>query len=229
METKKSLKADLEKGKTISLLMGLVVAMACLFVSFEWGTGDVKLLVSDRGDAGYEIEEILPVTRMETPPPPPPPPPASAADIIDIVDDTEDVANNANLTTEDVPNLAVPNYVPPSAPDEDEEEDENMEFILVEDMPEFPGGPTGLLNYINKAIRYPVIAQENGVQGRVVCSFIIDKTGKVVDAQVMRGIDPALDKEALRVVNTIPDWKPGRQRGKPVRVKYTVPITFRLQ
>ena len=82
---------------------------------------------------------------------------------------------------------------------------------------------------IAKSIKYPVIAQENGIQGRVVCTFVVNKDGSVVDAEVLRGVDPSLDKEALRVIGTMPKWKPGKQRGKPVRVKYTVPITFRLQ
>jgi protein TonB len=96
-------------------------------------------------------------------------------------------------------------------------------------MPQFPGGETELLRFVNKSIKYPVIAQENGIQGRIICSFVINRDGSVVDAEVVRGVDPSLDKEALRVINTMPNWSPGKQRGKPVRVKYTIPITFRLQ
>ena len=82
---------------------------------------------------------------------------------------------------------------------------------------------------VSKSIKYPVIAQENGIQGRVICAFVVNRDGSVVDAEVLRGVDPSLDKEALRVIGTMPKWTPGKQRGKPVRVKYTVPITFRLQ
>ena len=96
-------------------------------------------------------------------------------------------------------------------------------------MPEFPGGQAELMSYIAKSIKYPVVAQENGIQGRVTCTFVVNKDGTIVDAQVVRGIDPALDKEALRVINSMPKWKPGKQRGKPVRVKFTLPVTFRLQ
>ena len=85
------------------------------------------------------------------------------------------------------------------------------------------------MSYIAKSIKYPVVAQENGIQGRVTCTFVVNKDGTIVDAQVVRGIDPALDKEALRVINSMPKWKPGKQRGKPVRVKFTLPVTFRLQ
>ena len=86
-----------------------------------------------------------------------------------------------------------------------------------------------MLQYLAKSIKYPIIAQENGIQGRVSCAFVVNKDGSIVDAEVVRGVDPSLDKEALRVINSMPKWSPGKQRGKPVRVKYTVPVTFRLQ
>ena len=112
---------------------------------------------------------------------------------------------------------------------EEEEESSQQIFTVVETMPEFPGGQGALLQYLAKSIKYPVIAQENGIQGRVSCSFVVNKDGSIVDAEVIRGVDPSLDKEALRVIGTMPKWTPGKQRGKPVRVKYTVPVTFRLQ
>ena len=108
-------------------------------------------------------------------------------------------------------------------------EEEQQIFQVVEEMPEFPGGQGALLQFLAKSIKYPVIAQENGIQGRVTCSFVVNKDGSIVDAEVIRGVDPSLDKEAIRVINTMPKWSPGKQRGKPVRVKYTVPVTFRLQ
>lgn len=102
-------------------------------------------------------------------------------------------------------------------------------FVTVEDMPEFPGGQRNLMSFIGRNVKYPVVAQENGIQGRVVVQFVINKDGQVADATVVRGVDPSLDKEALRVINAMPDWKPGSQRGNPVNVKYTVPVQFRLQ
>lgn len=229
METKKSAKADLEKGKSISLLMGLVVAMAILFVSFEWGTRDIKLLANDR-DGGIEWVDETPITMPEQAPPPPPPPPQTVvADVLTIVDDNVNIDNVDIVTTEDTPNTAQPNtYVPPTDTN-DEEADASTIFVIVEDMPKFPGGETELLRFVNKSIKYPVIAQENGIQGRVICSFVVNRDGSVVDAEVLRGVDPSLDREAVRVINTMPNWEPGKQRGKPVRVKYTIPITFRLQ
>ena len=116
-----------------------------------------------------------------------------------------------------------------TAKDEKEEEAEAQVFFIVEEMPEFPGGEAALRAFIAKSINYPVIAQENGIQGKVYVTFVVDRDGGISDAKIARGVDPSLDKEALRVVNTLPKWKPGKQRGKPVRVSYTVPISFVLQ
>lgn len=102
-------------------------------------------------------------------------------------------------------------------------------FAIVEKMPQFPGGEKAINEFISKTLQYPVIAQENGIQGKVVCSFIINQDGSVTDAEVISGVDPSLDREALRIVNAMPKWTPGTQRGKAVRVKYTMPVTFTLQ
>ena len=102
-------------------------------------------------------------------------------------------------------------------------------FDVVEEMPSFPGGQGALMQYLASNIKYPVVAQENGVQGRVIVQFVVNSDGTIVDPVVVRGVDPYLDKEALRVISTMPKWKPGKQRGKAVRVKYTVPVMFRLQ
>ena len=111
-----------------------------------------------------------------------------------------------------------------------EEEEEEVIFMVVETMPEFPGGQQALFKYLGENVKYPVIAQENGIQGRVICQFVVNKDGSIVDVVVVRSSgEPSLDKEALRVINSMPKWKPGKQRGKPVRVKYTVPVNFRLQ
>ena len=102
-------------------------------------------------------------------------------------------------------------------------------FEVVEQMPSFPGGEKALLEYLGNNIKYPVVAQENGVQGRVVISFVVEKDGSITDVKVARSVDPSLDKEATRVVKSMPRWIPGRQNGSAVRVKYTVPVAFRLQ
>ncbi len=102
-------------------------------------------------------------------------------------------------------------------------------FTVVEQMPEFPGGNEELFKFINGNIRYPSIALESGIQGRVICEFVINAEGKVTNARVVRPVDPLLDAEALRVINSMPRWNPGKQRGKPVKVRYTLPVNFKLQ
>ncbi len=229
MEIKKSKKADLEGGKTTSLLMGIVIALAVLFVAFEWGTRDVMVVTSE-GVADIIAEEEIEITRPEDTPPPPPPPPAPiAVEELNIVEDDVELEQQEIISSEDSQHDAqVQTYVAPAVVEEEEESSQQI-FTVVEDMPQFPGGETELLKFISKSIKYPVIAQENGIQGRVICTFVVNRDGSVVDAEVVRGVDPSLDREALRVIGTMPKWTPGKQRGKPVRVKYTVPITFRLQ
>ena len=108
-------------------------------------------------------------------------------------------------------------------------EEETKVFDVVEQMPSFPGGPAALMQYLSSNIKYPVVAEENGVQGRVVCTFVVEKDGSITDVRVVKSVDPSLDKEAMRVVKSMPKWIPGKQNGSAVRVKYTVPVTFRLQ
>jgi protein TonB len=113
--------------------------------------------------------------------------------------------------------------------DEKPKEEETKVFEVVEQMPEFPGGAAALMKWLSDNIKYPSIAEENGIQGRVICTFVVERDGSVSDVQVARSIDPSLDKEAMRVLKKMPKWIPGRQNGAAVRVKYTVPVTFKLQ
>ena len=108
-------------------------------------------------------------------------------------------------------------------------EEETKVFDVVEQMPSFPGGPSALMQFLSSNIKYPVVAEENGVQGRVVCTFVVEKDGSITDVRVIKSVDPSLDKEAMRVVKSMPKWIPGKQNGSAVRVKYTLPVTFRLQ
>jgi len=108
-------------------------------------------------------------------------------------------------------------------------EEENKVFDVVEVMPSFPGGQGALMQWLSKNIKYPVVAEENGVQGRVVVTFVVEKDGSITDVKVVKSVDPSLDKEAARVVKSMPHWIPGKQNGSAVRVKYTVPVTFKLQ
>lgn len=231
MEVKKSPKADLEKTKGLGVLMGMVVGLAVLFVGFEWGTRDIQVATADEGVADIIAEEEIEITRQENTPPPPPPPPAPVVtEVLNVVDDDVELEQQEIVTSEDSQTEAQTQTFVAPVVEEEEEESAQQIFTVVEEMPDFPdGGLQGLLKFLAKNIKYPVIAQENGIQGRVVCAFVVNKDGSIVDIEVLRGVDPSLDKEAVRVLGTMPKWKPGKQRGKPVRVKYTVPVMFRLQ
>ena len=113
--------------------------------------------------------------------------------------------------------------------DEKPKEEETKVFDVVEQMPQFPGGPNALFEYLSKNIKYPVVAEENGIQGRVIVTFVVERDGSITDVKVAKSVDPSLDKEAMRVVKSMPHWIPGKQNGSAVRVKYTVPVTFKLQ
>lgn len=108
-------------------------------------------------------------------------------------------------------------------------EEENKVFDVVEQMPSYPGGMGALMQYLSSHIKYPVIAEENGIQGRVICTFVVERDGSITDVRIAKSVDPSLDKEAMRVVSSMPKWIPGKQNGSAVRVKYTLPVTFRLQ
>ncbi len=139
----------------------------------------------------------------------------------------EDKEGVKDRTVEAVRNdIAVAAPPPPPAP---KPEVANKVFDVVEEMPSFPGGQAALMQFLSSNIKYPVVAQENGVQGRVIVGFVVEKDGSITDVKVMRSVDPSLDREAQRVVKAMPKWKPGKQNGSAVRVKYTVPVVFRLQ
>ena len=220
MEVKKSPKADLEGRKSTWLLVGYVVVLAFMFVAFEWTQRDVKIDTSQAvADLVFE-EEIIPITETPEQQAPPPPEAPKVAELLEIVDDKAEIDETTTIINED--NAAPVQVV-------EEEPEEQTIFEVVENMPDFPGGQAALMQYLAKNIKYPTIAQENGTQGRVIVQFVVNRDGSIVDAKVVRSVDPYLDKEALRVINTMPKWKPGMQRGKPVRVKFTVPVMFRLQ
>ena len=228
MEIKKTPKADLENKKSTWLLVGYVIVLAFMFVAFEWTKRDFKIDTSQAiTDLVFE-EEIIPITEQPEQVAPPPPEAPSIAETLTIVDDDADVEETTIATSEETNQAVEIKYVPVAV--EEEEPEEQTIFEVVEQMPEFPnGGMAGLMQYLSKNIKYPTIAQENGTQGRVTVQFVVNRDGSIVDAKVLRGVDPYLDKEAIRVISSMPKWKPGMQRGKAVRVKYTVPVMFRLQ
>ena len=237
MEIKKSKKADLEKTRGTSMLIGYIVALAVMFAAFEWTTRDyVETEPVVYAAYAQMEEEIVPITQpIFTAAPPPPADAPQVAEILDIVENDEEIVEEkiaeSESTTEDIsgPVAQVTGPVATGPVVVEEASDEGEIFQVVEQMPEFPGGMQALMAYLSKNIKYPSVAQDNGIQGRVLVSFVVNKDGSIVDPEVIKSVDAALDKEAMRVIKAMPKWNPGKQRGKPVRVKYTVPVLFRLQ
>ncbi len=226
MQLKKSEKASLESSKVVFVLMGFVFVLSLCYAALEWTEREVtKYEVAD-SEFLFEEEVEIQQTSQETPPPPPPPQ-VQEVEVLNVVEDDKEV-ESIEVNTEDDKEVEVVIAAPVEAPVEEEEEE--VVFQVVEKMPEFPGGTQALFKYLSENVKYPVIAQENGIQGRVICQFVVNKDGSIVDVEVVRsGGDPSLDKEAVRVIKSMPKWNPGKQRGKAVRVKYTVPVNFKLQ
>jgi protein TonB len=205
--------------------MGLVMVLSLIYIGFEWTKSEVTIY--DVVDTNLLAEEEIEIvqTQQELPPPPPPPAP-EVVEVINVVEDNVKV-DNIVIETEDDKDKAVVINAPVAAPIVEEED--NVVFQVVETMPSFPGGDQALFKFLGDNVKYPVIAQENGIQGRVICQFVVNRDGSIVDVEVVRPVDPSLDKEAIRVIKSMPSWSPGKQRGKSVRVKYTLPVNFRLQ
>tara|TARA_B110000914_G_scaffold212013_1_gene212573 strand:+ start:474 stop:1127 length:654 start_codon:yes stop_codon:yes gene_type:complete len=216
MEPKKNPEVNLERKKGLFLQIGLVIALLVVLGAFEYKS--YEKVAYNLGALSLDDleEEIIPITKQEVKPPPPPPPPP---EVIEIVEDEVEIENEIEI--EDTES------------DEDEEieiieEDDDEFFMVVENMPIFPGGDLGLMKYIQKHVKYPAIAKEYNITGKVYVSFIVDKSGKVTNVKIVRGVDKNLDAEAMRVVKSLPKYKPGKQRGKAVRVMFTIPINFTL-
>ncbi len=221
MQARKNPDADLERRKTSFLAIGLLTALAFTLVAFEWTAFDrsqegLGALVLDLIE-----EEVIPPSA--TPPPPPPPPPAPTQ-VIEIVEDDVEVQETEVVEMEVTENTQV------EAPVQREEEVvEEQIFTIVEEMPAFPGGEVEMRKYLGKAIKYPQMAQDAGISGTVFLTFEVDKDGKIKDVKVLRGIGGGCDEEAMRVVKAMPQWTPGKQRGKSVRVQFTLPVKFTLR
>jgi protein TonB len=230
MKTKKSPKANLENKRVLFIEIGLIFALLVVLAAFEYKTydKDVSMLTSDIQQVIEE--EQIPIT-METPPPPPEMPKAPVlSDAIEIVDDDITIEEDIFIETEDDASFAVEirDYIEYS--EEEDVEEEEIPLAIVEEKPSFMGGDENTFTkWVFERIVYPEVAKENGVQGRVVLSFIVDADGYVKNVTVLRGVDPSIDKEAVRVVSSSPRWKPGRQRDKAVRVRYNFPLYFQLR
>ncbi len=234
MQIKKNPKADLSKNSNLYFAIGLAVILFISWRAIEWKT-------YDKSGYGYEAlniddddDEEVPITeQIKTPPPPPPPPPAP--EIIEVVEDEEEIEETIIESTEtDQEEIVEIVEV------EEEFEDVDVPFAVIEDVPIYPGCERvakskrrdcfqeQINKHIRKNFRYPEIAQEMGIQGRVYVNFVIDKDGSITSIR-MRGPDKNLEKEAQRIIAKLPRMTPGKQRGRAVRVPFSIPITFRLQ
>lgn len=227
MEKKKSENADIGKGRVTAFLIGIIFGLAVMYCGLEWTQHDKA--INENAFMVHDVSfdtELVPITLPEKKTVPPPPQAVKMTDIIQIIEDDADIAEDEVISTEDQEE-----WVDITAIDHievDPEPEDDTPFMVVEDMPEFPGGTKALLEYLSKNIKYPSVCRENNIQGKVIISFIVDKDGSITNPEVIKSINPYLDKEALRVITNMPKWKPGSQRGKAVKVRFTVPVQFKL-
>lgn len=227
MENKKNERADLQNKRLLFTEIGCILALAAVYFGFEYTTAEVRTAALEDAGTVVEVEDMIPIT-FDTPPPPPALPQIVLSDILDIVDDDIEVDEEHILLPDDfdAPVLITDCFEIV----EEEAEEETLPFILVEEKPKFNGKDANEFSrWVNQRLDYPQVCIENGVQGRVTLEFTIRADGSLSDIKVLRGVDPALDSEAVRVVQSSPKWTPGRQRDRAVAVTYTFPVIFRLR
>ena len=231
MEIKKSEKASLENKRLLFTEVGLILALLIVWGAFSYSTKEKKVAVFEDVTEEIAVEEEIPITQENTPPPPETPDVPVLSDQIDIVDDEIVVDDSMFLNLEDDSSIGIEimDYVE-AVVEEEEVEEEAIPFQLVEEKPKFQGGDANdFTRWVNSRLQYPEIAKENGVQGRVTLQFTVNADGSVSNVKVLRGVDPSLDQEAVRVVSSSPNWTPGRQRDRAVKVTYTFPVVFQLR
>lgn len=237
MQPKKNLKVDLTKNSSLYFIIGLTSVLFFTWQAIEWKTYDRSGYGYEALDVDDDDDEDIPITEQLKVPPPPPPPPPPAPEVIEVVEDEEEVEETVIESTEtDQEEIVEVEEVEI----EDDFEDVDVPFAVIEDVPIYPGCENvaksqrrdcfqeQINKHIRKNFRYPEIAQEMGIQGRVYVNFIISKDGSITNIR-MRGPDKNLEKEAARIIGKLPTMTPGKQRGRPVRVPFSIPITFRLQ
>ena len=234
MQLKKNPEADLNKNRNLYFVIGLTLVLGVTWGAVEYKSYERKIDLTN-GDMLVDDEEDVPITEQLKTPPPPPPPPPPAPEVIEIVEDEEEVEETVIESTESDEEMVIEDIVV-----EDDFDDIDVPFAVIEDVPIFPGCESvaksqrracfqeQMNKHIRKNFRYPDIAQEMGIQGRVYVNFIISKDGTITNIR-MRGPDKNLENEAARIIGKLPQMTPGRQRGRPVRVPFSIPITFRLQ
>ena len=224
MEEKKSPKANLENKKLTFILIGLIISLAVAWAVFEIKSYD-KREIADIGRTVEVVEEeMVEITKQEQKPQPVEVPKQTTQ--IQVVEDDVEV-DDVEINAEVDQNEVIEEYVAPEIVEDEVVEAEI--FTVVEQMPEFPGGMNRLAEYLATNIRYPQLARESGIQGRVFINFVVEADGSVTNVRVIRSLGGGCDEEAMRVVRNMPRWTPGRQRGRAVRVSYNLPVNFRLQ
>jgi len=230
MEARKEPKYELAQYRSLFFNIGLVISMLMVIGAFEWRFYDDQELM-DRESTNMEFVETLDVPFTEQPPPPPPKTLKNVQIIT--VDNIEEIEEEINIDldiemTEDLAIEQVIEQVTVTNISDVEEEDTEEIFVIVEEYPVPFGGMAAFYQYVNNKIKYPRQALVLNIEGRVFVQFVVGKDGSLTDATVIRGIGGGCDEEAIRVVKDAPGWKPGKQRGKPVRVKMVLPITFKI-
>ena len=228
MKPLKTSAADLENKKFIFREIGLIIALLIVFFAFSLKTPSKKVAEFNCNDLVTITEEIIPITVQKSKPLPPPPKQATK---ITIVENDIEAETDIELDVEATQETVIENYIPyvPVEEEEDEIEESEPIFVVVESMPIFPCGMSELMKYFQKNLKYPALAKESGIQGIVFVTFVVEKDGSVTDVRVLRGIGGGCDEEAIRVVENMPNWIPGRQRNIPVRVSFNLPVKFKLQ
>lgn len=240
MLPKKRENADLEKKKSLFFEIGLAIALLLVLIAFKWRVPIHEAVVISNPQELTDLEEIVPITRQEPEKPKVKPPvKIRLQDVITIVenDSKEDLNFEIEEEEEVNQNTEIDISPPEKVSYETEVIDETEIFVVVEEMPIFrpdicknmAEGNIELNKHIHKSIKYPVLAQENGISGRVFVRFVVGRNGKVKNVEILRGIDPYLDQEAIRVIKNLPAFAPGKQRGVPVQVTYSTAINFVLQ
>lgn len=228
MELKKNPKADLEKRRGLYLEIGLVVILAATLVAFEVKSYDSEEEKAFQREVIEEVEEQIIQTDIQEPPPPPPPEVPEVTTLINVVDDEQEIKNELVVNTElteETRNVEITQV----KVEEEEEVAEEPIFTVVESEPEFPGGMEALYKYLAQNIKYPQLARENGITGKVYVTFVVEKDGSIANPRILRDIGGGCGAEAIRVVKAMPKWSPGKQRGKAVRVQFNLPVNFNLK
>ena len=226
MEKRKTEKADLENKRGLFLQIGLVLTLAAVLAAFEWKSYDA-IETSGPIRSSDHFEEDIIQTITEPPPPPPPPPPQDIITELEIVSNDKEIENVIEINAEVNTNVAIEEYVAPAMVVEDLHDEEEI-FVFVEESPGFPGGDEARRRYLIENTKYPPLAHEAGIQGTVHITFVVEPDGSITNVRIARGIGGGCDEEAIRVVQNMPRWKPGKQRGRAVRVQFSMPISFRL-